>query len=102
MALSLDKNNTPRILVGAIGLLVLVGLLLTAIAPLLRPRASENLRQLDGALDHSKHTYDSDKSALYVRASKILKQGDARGAETLYREIIAKYPGDADGHESLG
>ena len=102
IALSLDKKNALGILAGVVGVLVLIGLLLSSIAPLHRPRASENLPQVNGALDNTKRTYDTVKSALYVRASKILMEGDARGAETLYREIIAKYPGDADGHESLG
>lgn len=58
--------------------------------------------RLDGALDHSRQTYDHIKSDLYVRASRSLKAGDARGGEALYREIIAKYPGDSDGHGALG
>ncbi len=102
IALSLDRKHAPWMIAGAIGVLALLAFILFS-GPLAHgPRASESLPQFDGALDHSKQTYDTVKSALYVRAAKTLKEGDARGAETIYREIIAKYPGDADGHESLG
>jgi len=67
-----------------------------------RPRPSENLQHFAGAIDHRRQTYDHIKSELYVRASSALKSGDARGAEALYREVVAKYPGDPDGYEALG
>ncbi len=66
------------------------------------PRPSENLKRFDGAIDHSRQTYDHAKSELYVRASLALKKGDAQAAEALYREVLAKYPNDSDGYDALG
>ena len=100
--LFLHRKNAFLIVAGsALGLALLV---LTIFPSFLvhRPRPSENLPAFDGALDHSKQTYDHFKSELYERASRNLKAGDARGAEALYREIVAKYPRDPDGYEALG
>jgi len=67
-----------------------------------RPSPGENLRHFAGALDHSQQTYDHIKSDLYVRASRALRAGDAGSAEALYREIVAKYPGDPASYNALG
>ncbi len=102
------KTPTTRLPVAllTIGAIVCLLLLLTAtrFPGILShtPRPSENLQHFDGALDHRKQTYDHVKSDLYVRASRALKTGDAGGAEALYKEVVAKYPGDSDGYEALG
>jgi tetratricopeptide (TPR) repeat protein len=62
----------------------------------------QQLQHFEGAIDHSKQTYDAVKSDLYVRASRSLEANDAKTAEALYREAIARYPQDPDGYEALG
>lgn len=68
------------------------------------PSASPNqrLRHFEGVLDHSGGTYDPVLSDLYVRAARALEVGDARSAEALYREAVAKYPRDPEGYSALG
>jgi tetratricopeptide (TPR) repeat protein len=63
---------------------------------------SRDLQHFEGAIEHGRTTTDMVKSDLYVRASRALESGDAGSAESLYREVISKYPEDTDGYEALG
>jgi Tfp pilus assembly protein PilF len=62
----------------------------------------DKLQHFEGFINHNRQTYDPVKSDLYVRASQALKSGDARSAEALYRDLIAKYPDDPDSYSALG
>ena len=62
----------------------------------------EHLEHFDGDINQDRQTYDRDKSALYVLASRALKAGEADTAAAIYREAIAKYPNDPAGYEALG
>lgn len=80
---------------------------LTALIPACRRglpsgQSERRLKHFNGVIDHSHHTFDKAQSDLYVRASRALETGDAKAAEALYREAIARYPDDPTGHESLG
>lgn len=59
------------------------------------------LKEMEGVIDRRGFTYDPVRSDLAVRASKALESGDAKRAEGLYREAVAKWPDDADTHASL-
>jgi tetratricopeptide (TPR) repeat protein len=61
-----------------------------------------DLEHFEGVMDERDQTYDHALSDLRVRASEALKAGDAKIAEGLYREILAKYPNDPDSYTSLG
>jgi tetratricopeptide (TPR) repeat protein len=100
--LFLRRKNALLIVAGSVCGLVL--LVLTVLPGFLahRPRPSEELQAFDGVLGYGSQTYDHIKADLYIRASRKLKAGDARGAEALYREIVDKYPGDPSGYEALG
>jgi tetratricopeptide (TPR) repeat protein len=69
-------------------------------APPAPPR--EELEHFEGVIDHGRQTNDPVRSDLYVRAARALETGDAKAAEALYREAVAKYPADPDGYEALG
>jgi Flp pilus assembly protein TadD len=88
--------------IGVITLVVLITLIPACrrVRPIGQPE--KRLKHFNGTIDHSHHTYDKAKSDLYVRASRALETGDAKTAEALYREAIARYPDDPAGHESLG
>lgn len=62
---------------------------------------TEELLHFDGVIDNSSLTYDPVLSDLYVRASEALKLGDAKTAEAIYRDVIAKYPDDPAGYSAL-
>lgn len=62
----------------------------------------EDLEYYQGSIDHSDSTYDAAKSRLYVRASKLLQNGELEDAKTLYQQAIATYPHDPEGHAALG
>jgi tetratricopeptide (TPR) repeat protein len=66
------------------------------------PAAREDLAHFEGVIDQSRQTLDRDRSDLYVRAAGALDRGDAKAAEALYREAIARYPSDPNGYEALG
>src|SRR5690348_10973357 len=67
-----------------------------------RSPSGEQLQHFDGVLAEGSGTQDPAQSALYVRAGEALKNGDGAGAETIYREIAAKYPKDPDSFSALG
>jgi tetratricopeptide (TPR) repeat protein len=64
--------------------------------------SSTHLQHFEGRINTNDQTYDHAKSDLYVRASRALEAGDAKTAESLYREAINKYPDDPSGYSSLG
>jgi Tfp pilus assembly protein PilF len=90
-----------------IGLIVAVAVALLAVVMVLRrtgeaPGRFEQLKHFDGVIVPGEGSSDSIEYELYVRASKALEAGDATAAEAIYREIVAKYPDQADSHEALG
>lgn len=85
-----------------LGVIAVLALIFFADALHDRSRSGQKLRHFDGVLAPGHETYDTAKSALYVRAGEALKAGDASGAETIYREIAARYPKDSDGFSALG
>jgi tetratricopeptide (TPR) repeat protein len=87
---------------GFISLLIALALLSACNRSSPPAAADQQLQHFEGAIDNSKQTYDKVKSDLYVRASRALEAGDAKGAEALYREAVAKYPKDPDGYAALG
>ncbi len=66
-----------------------------------RSGANKELQHFEGTIDTRRHTNDPILSALYVRASRALEEGDATAAEALYREVISRYPNDPDGYDAL-
>ena len=98
-----DSRPNTRWIIGGVAFILL--LLTVVILPGRHSRKSgsgEELQQFAGVIDHSRWTYDHVRSDLAVRASRALKSGDARGAEVLYREIVAKYPNDPGAFNDLG
>jgi tetratricopeptide (TPR) repeat protein len=61
----------------------------------------KGLTKLEGVIDNSSVTYDAVRSDLAVRASKALEAGDTKSAETLYREMVSRWPTDPETHSSL-
>jgi tetratricopeptide (TPR) repeat protein len=97
-----SRRNTRRIIaVVACVLLLLVGLILQGIHSR-TAGSNQHLQHFAGVIGHGQPTYDEVKYDLYVRASQALKSGDARSAETLYKELIAKYPNDPEAFDALG
>lgn len=93
------RRKTPA-LVACVALVVLM--LACTLFQALHSRPNEHLQHFAGVLRPGPPTYDRVKSDLYVRAGRSLESGDAQSAETLYREVIAKYPNDPRGYNALG
>lgn len=63
--------------------------------------ALKPLTKFDGVIDDSHVTFDPVLSDLAVRASRALEDGDAKAAETIYREMVDRWPTDPETHSSL-
>lgn len=62
----------------------------------------EELEHFAGAMDHRRQVSDPERAGLYVRAAEALRANDAKTAESVYREMVERWPGDPNTHESLG
>ena len=99
---NLNRTLIGAALVGLLGALFIFRNRDETVDPHSDPGAVKPLSQMEGVIDHSRVTDDPVLSDLYVRAAKALEKGDAKGAERIYREAIAKYPNDPAGHSALG
>jgi tetratricopeptide (TPR) repeat protein len=97
-----DQRPAPWIAAGIVCALFVLSTVILSTVCAYGPRPTESLKHFNGAIDNSRQTYDLVKSQLAVRASEALKKGDAQTAEALYRELVAKYPDEADSYCSLG
>lgn len=92
-----SRRQTPAIIaIVASAVILVVVLVLHSRTP------SDHLQHFAGVLRPGLPAHDPAMSDLLVRASRFLKSGDANSAETLYRELIAKYPNDPRGYNDLG